>query len=167
MEVDSVIIRKSPVALLYKMILATVGIYLVFGLYSVFLYQDIAMPFREILTEKFFFFVVSIGAEAMTMIILFVEWTYCTYEIKAAELIARRGFFLRTQEIHSLRGVQSVYVKRGFFGTMFNYGSLQLHNPLSKEEVHIRNIPDPEKYATIIQNGLNSLQEKPETIIRK
>jgi len=164
MEIDSVIIRKSPIILLSKMIITTLAIYVLFTLYSIFFHQEVGIEFSEV-TGKILFLFTSVSVEALVMIILFLQWTFTTYEINNTEIIERRGVFWRRQEINSLKYMQAVYINQGFLGTLIGYGTLKLHNPLSKEEVCLKHIPDPNKYAHLLQSALNAVHNKQETIV--
>jgi len=39
-------------------------------------------------------------------------------------------------------------------GILFHYGYIRLYNPLLKEEVLMKNITDPEKYANVLRSTL-------------
>lgn len=168
MQVDSVILRKSPVILLTKMIAMTVLVYLFFGAYSVsLLNQQEGLPLQNILTGKGTSFIVSLSAEALIMIILFLKWNFMKYEILPGELITKSGILSRKQEIHSLKNMQTVYVSQGMIGTMFGFGTIKLHNPLSKEDVIMRNIPDPEKYSKVLKGVLDEMEGEKDVIVKR
>ena len=93
------------------------------------------------------------------MIILFLQWAYSIYEIKQHELVFSKGIFHRTRRIHSLKNIQSVEVDQKFLGVLFHYGSIRMYNPFLKEEILMRNVSDPEKYAHALRNALDLAQD--------
>lgn len=155
MKIDSVIIRHSPIILLYRMLLLTFAIGLLYALYGFLQVQlgGISLIDNSIHPVVLFFVTVSIESVAMTAI--FLQWAYTTFEIKTHELVFRKGIFYRKRTIHSLKNIQSVEVEQGFLGLLFQYGSIRLYNPLLKEEIYMRSVTDPEKYAHALRNALD------------
>lgn len=155
MNVDSVLIRKSPIILLYRMVIATVVIYVLFAVYSAFLYEYTEPILTNVLLGKSAFAFVSILIEALTMYLLLLQWSFSYYELTDTDVTKRSGILKRQQETFSLRNTQSVHIKQGTLGTLWNYGTLELHNPLTKQDVVLRDIADARKYADIISSLIN------------
>lgn len=165
MEVDSIILRTSPIQQLLKMVIFSLVLSIAFALYSLSLHNEVLIPFSNIIIGKTLFLISGVAAEALTMIAIFLRWSFRTYEINSTELICKTGIIFRSEEIHSLKNIQSVYIKQGFFQTLFGYGTIQLHNPLSREEVCIKDISDPNRVAHIVQGILAKLHNKTEIIV--
>lgn len=155
MKIDSVIIRHSPIVLLYRMLLLTFGIGLLYTVYGLLQAQFGGISLVDHSIHPIILFFVTIFAEALAMIVIFLQWAYTTFEIKTHELIFRKGIIRRRRTIHSLKNIQSVEVEQGFWGLLFQYGSIRLYNPLLKEEIYMRSVTDPEKYAHALRNALD------------
>lgn len=155
MKIDSVIIRHSPIILLYRMLFMTLGIGILYALYGVLQTQFGGTSLIDNSIHPIVLFFVTIAIEAVAMIVIFLQWAYTTFEIKAHELIFRKGIIRRRRTIHSLKNIQSVEVEQGFPGLLFQYGNIRLYNPLLKEEIYMRSITDPEKYAHALRNALD------------
>lgn len=165
MEIDSVVLRRSPVLLLIKMMLITSLLYAGFVIYSFFLYQNSGgVAGLEFFLGKMRFFTLGFSIETFVVLILFLSWLSDIYEIKDFELIVKTGFIWRRQDIHSLKNIQSVYAKQGPLGTLFGFGTITLHNPLSKEEVILKFVPDPEKYTQAIKRNLDRIENQPRIV---
>lgn len=155
MKIDSVIIRRSPIVLLYRMLFLTFGIGLLYTLYGLFQVQFGGLSLIDNSIHPIILFFVTICVEAIAMIAIFLQWAYTTYEIKVDELVFRKGIIRRKRTIHSLKNIQSVEVEQGFLGLLFQYGNIRLYNPLLKEEINMRSVTDPEKYAHALRNALD------------
>ena len=155
MKIDSVIIRHSPIVLLYRMLLLTFGIAILYALYGVLQTQLGGISLIDNSISPILLFFVTIALEAFAMVTIFLQWAYTTFEIKAHELIFRKGVIRRKRTIHSLKNIQLVEVEQGFLGLLFQYGNIRLYNPLLKEEIYMRSVTDPEKYAHALRNALD------------
>lgn len=165
LQIDSVIIRRSPIVLLYKMIVATVLIYVASAVYSFMLFGETANALISIVSDKALFVILSIGGEALMMILLFLQWSFHKIEVHDTELKIRKGILWRRQEIHSLKNMQSVYVEQRFWGTLLGFGTITVHNPLSKKDITLTYVPDPDKYAQVLQDALDAIAPMSEKIL--
>lgn len=165
MQVDSVIIRRSPVILVYRIIWMTVIFYALTALILPFIEQSFfSNNLRGLLSSRIIWSFVIFSAESLVIIILFIQWSLTTYEIKQAEIIFRSGFLRRNMDIHSLRNIQTVYTTQTVLGSLFRYGTVRLFNPMSKEELLLHDVTDPEKYAQTLRQVLDAPSQ--ETVLR-
>lgn len=155
MKIDSVIIRHSPIVLLYRMLFLTFGIGLLYTIYGLIQAQFGGVSLIDNSIHPIILFFLTVVCESVAMIIIFLQWAYTIFEIKTHELVFRKGIIHRRRTIHSLKNIQSVEVDQGFFGLLFHYGDIRLYNPLLKEEVYMRSVSDPEKYAHALRNALD------------
>jgi len=156
MQIDSVIIRHSPIVLLYRILALTAGISLAYTLFELAdTYTRIPLLPVHPNMKPLVIFAGTMTIETVAMAILFLQWAYKTFELRTTELIFQKGIFYKNRTIHSLVNIQSVESEQSFLGIIFNYGSIKLYNPLLRQEIHMRYIPDPEKYAQALRNILD------------
>lgn len=110
--------------------------------------------FDDAFINRFVWSLVTITLESFIIILLFIHWSMKTYEIRPAELVFKSGFLKRRADIHSLKNMQTVYMTQSLLGRIFNYGNVRLFNPMSKEELLLEQITDPNLYAESLRQVL-------------
>lgn len=166
MEVASIKIRKSPVILMFKIIAATIFIYAMLMINSLFTIND-SIFFDNFLINKSVFLLIGLCLEVSIIFYLLLQWSFHEYEITNSEIIRRKGVIWKHSGVHSLRDVQSVYVNRHLIGSIFNYGDLIIDNPLTKKDVNLRSIPDVERYAEIMRNVLQNKSNSERVVVKR
>ncbi len=167
MYINSIALRKSPIVLLFRMVLTTLVVYVVFSIYSYFLYQGSTVITGSVFLGKSLFVFLSVGIEAITMYLLVLQWSCNWYEIFDKEVILRKGLLWKRRRSYSLKNTQSIHVEQSPLGSVFNYGSLILHNPLSKEDIVLKHIPDVQKYANLLRTIVDQELNTQDSIILK
>ncbi|MCF7847117.1 MAG: PH domain-containing protein [Candidatus Gracilibacteria bacterium] len=96
--------------------------------------------------------------------ILFVRWHTTQYFITPKEILIFRGIFSKKTSRYDIRGIQSAEVSQSLVGRLFNYGTLQVENPLLKTNVTLKNIAKPQFYISALERyRQKALQEMPLT----
>lgn len=156
MQVDSLIIRRSPATLVYRIIWMTMAFYAITAiLYPMAARVWVNVGFADAFVHRFIWSLITISVESCIVIALFIRWSMTNYEIRPGELISRSGLLMRKMDIHSLKNMQTVYTRQGILGRMFRYGTVRLYNPMSKEELLLEDISDPERYAESLRQVLD------------
>ena len=137
------------------MLFLTFGISLLYTVYGLAQMQFGGLSLVDNSIHPIILFFITVFVEAVAMITIILQWAYTTFEMKAHELVFRKGVFRRKRTIHSLKNIQSVEVEQRFLGLLFQYGNIRLYNPLLKEEIYMRSVTDPEKYAHTLRNALD------------
>lgn len=161
MQIESLIIRRSPAVLVYRIAWMTMVFYIVTTIvYPAVEWLWIAAGFPQAFGHRFVLSLFTIGFESLIMVLLFIHWSMTTYEIRPGELVFKSGLLRRKMDIHALKNMQTVYTTQGLMGRMFNYGNVRLFNPMSKEELSLEHIPDPERHTELLRQVLeNSSRE--------
>lgn len=157
MQIDSLIIRRSPAILVYRIMWLTMAFYIVNALlYPLAEQLWVSAGIVDTFANRFVWTLITISLESFVIILLFIHWSLTTYEIRPGELVFRSGFLLRRMDIHSLKNMQTVYTTQGVFGRLFHYGNVRLFNPMSKEELLLERISDPERHAESLREVLEN-----------
>lgn len=157
MQIDSLIIRRSPAILIYRIVWMTMAFYAITALiYPVVEQLWVIVGLGETFANRFVWSLLTIILESLIIILLFIHWSMTTYEIRPDELIYRSGFLMRKMDIHSLKNMQTVYTTQRLLGRIFHYGNVRLFNPMSKEELLLEHIPDPERHAESLRQVLEN-----------
>lgn len=92
--------------------------------------------------------------KAIFMLYLAIRWVTTRYELYDGEVRFKHGIVLKQEKIYMCTYTQEVVTSQGFLGRIFNFGTIELYNPVLKESVYIDSIPNPTKYTEMIKNGL-------------
>ncbi len=99
-----------------------------------------------------FLFLVRI---AFTLIIIF-QWLSNRYEVYPSKLIYKSGFFWhKNQEIY-FNQISKIDLTQGFFGRLFNFGTIELYTSNDKEQYYLYNIPDPQRNVSLLRKMLTN-----------
>ena len=99
------------------------------------------------------------------MVFLLLHWSFFRYKISDTEVVEKSGLIRRRVHAHSLKNTQSINITQGYLGRLLNYGNIILHNPLSKENILLKDIPDVNRYSKILRGILDGHISHPEKII--
>lgn len=80
-----------------------------------------------------------------------LKWINVTYTFNPKEVIVKQGVFSTKTITYEFANLQSMTVTQNMIQKIFNYGTVKLFNPVLKEEVHLIDIPTPNKFANLIQ----------------
>ncbi len=98
-----------------------------------------------------------LGLVAVKMIVtvyIVVQWVNEYYEIYPKEVIYKRGFLVKQEERHLVEHIGSMKIDQGFFGRIFNFGTIKLFNWTTEKDVLLYLIHNPLKYEHILEDLL-------------
>ncbi len=81
------------------------------------------------------------------------KWINFYYLITPDKIVISKGILNKSQVNYDMRSLQSATLFQGFWGRIFNFGTIKLYNPALNEYIFLVDIPKPEKYLEIIQAG--------------
>lgn len=96
-----------------------------------------------------FFLVINL----IVFIYLLLSWNYKYYIISSDGITSNAGIIFRKTTSIDVSGIRSISVNQGFFGRIFNYGTLTLESPLLKEPFLMYDLPNPFRHATLIDEA--------------
>jgi uncharacterized membrane protein YdbT with pleckstrin-like domain len=99
----------------------------------------------------FFLVLVTIIQNAV-LIFITLNWINNYYEIRSDEIVHITGIFSKTEKAYPYRDIQAVTIHQGFFGRLFNYGSVQLYIPTLGYDLDFNEISSPAKFVELIKN---------------
>lgn len=160
---EPIILRRS----VFYLILTLVGIECFFDLtYIGFRFLFMYFPFPQIIssfTSQTIFimiFVLLNVSKVIFMIIAALQWVSFTYEITGKEIICQYGVLSHKEKIFLCAYTQEVMYTQSLIGKLFNYGTIELHNPTLEEIIYLEAVPNPKKHTEIIKSSLPMSQEK-------
>lgn len=91
------------------------------------------------------------GAAIFAMI-AFLRWLSTIYLIQPEQIVIKRGIISIEEDIFSTEPIVEVKVKQSWLGRICNYGTLEITNPLVRNDFSLDCIPHPFFYASVIQD---------------
>jgi hypothetical protein len=87
-------------------------------------------------------------------LILFVvlNWFYEYYIIQNDAIIVRHGIIFSKEDVYQMEDVKSIDVSQGFFGKLFNTGTVEFFAFRMNQAVYLNHIASPYKVATLIHS---------------
>ncbi|MBP7774467.1 PH domain-containing protein [Candidatus Woesebacteria bacterium] len=85
------------------------------------------------------------------LVFLILNWYNRTYIFRGKDLLFRWGILSTTDKIFQFDNVEKVTIRQNLLGRIFNYGTIDIYNPLIKEDAYMVSIPNPKHYADVIQ----------------
>lgn len=158
-----VILRRSVFFLIFSLLGIEIFFDLIYiGLRIILMYADLPHFFPPLTIESLY-----VGSLMLTnlfkiifMIVTALEWIHFTYEITGKEIISRYGILNHKEKIFLCTYVQEVMYIQSIMGKIFNYGTIELHNPTLEEVIYLDSIPNPKKHADIIKATLPLAEKK-------
>jgi len=86
------------------------------------------------------------------LIWIIVGWYNHTYVIRNNDIAIKSGVFNIEEKLLQYDNVEKMSVHQNLLGRILGFGSIDIFNPLLRENLYLNNIPEPKKYAQIIQD---------------
>lgn len=148
------IVRRSPVALVIKIIIAEALVELTYAVISLGLTQfneSLGSSYsaaRMLLTILFSAF--SIGV----LTVLIAQWANEGYYLDDNELTVTQGILKKTSVAYPFANMQSVTVRQGIIGRLFNFGFVTIFIPTLGKEILFTEISSPGKFAEKLKSHI-------------
>jgi membrane protein YdbS with pleckstrin-like domain len=97
---------------------------------------------------------------------IIMQWLNEYYEISATKIIYRRGILFRKADDYPIHDIKFIEVDQGFFGQMFNFGTVTLLNLRRVKYAEMYLIHNPLRYARVVEELVPGLVEKKKLIRR-
>ena len=79
-------------------------------------------------------------------------WTYVSYTLTPWTVSFTSGVFYKNRTSFNISHIESVSVKQGIFGRIFDYGTVQIKSPYYDTDISLKRIPSPQHLAQTIEN---------------
>ncbi|MBI1863068.1 PH domain-containing protein [Candidatus Microgenomates bacterium] len=145
-------IRQSIFLLLLKLVtleVITATIIIVFHvvMFAIKDYQGTGSPL--VTFNVYIFVILSILKTLLTGYII-LEWYDEYYELSGTDVGHKKGFFIKRHEQVKLEHLTSVKMEQGFFGRIFNFGTIRVHDWFQNKDYFLYQIHNPVKYERVL-----------------
>ncbi len=148
-------LRQSIVCLSLRMI--TLQFIFAFAYFPIIFFPHF-LPFtQEIRLFAYSFstaaFVPLVLVQMYLVVLLILRWFTRQYVIRPGEILFRTGIFSRKEKTYLLKHIESVACNQNLMERIFNYGIVQLYNPILRIYIHVDAINNPRKYVQVIEEA--------------
>jgi len=154
MKVDRVIIRKSPVHLVFRLIVAfAVAGLVIFMVEDSFM--DSSVSFLNLVELELSALVILVLLQAVISFFLVISWARNYYEVKPEEVVHRYGIFFSREKRYVLRNIEKIDMEQGILGKLMSYGTVRLTSPLLKDKILLNNVSDPVQVSAYLDDAIS------------
>ncbi|MFA7682494.1 MAG: PH domain-containing protein [Candidatus Peribacteraceae bacterium] len=158
MEVESVVIRRSPIPPVFKIVLAITLISLAYSIiaFGTDVLEQSSIRIFSLIEYDLTLFIGETLMNVLIAIFFMLQWAFDIYELRSGEIIHTKGILVRREERFSLINAETLSYNQGFFGRLFRYGTIGVFNPLLKTDIAIPTAIDPDKQMSLIRQAVRS-----------
>lgn len=88
---------------------------------------------------------------AIIAFFIVLKWYSEFTEVTREGLMRHSGILHKKVKKYACNFVEIITLEQGFFGMIFNYGTLELYDPALKEQIYLLNIANPKKHSKTIE----------------
>lgn len=88
------------------------------------------------------FFALSFIKTCFSLYVIF-SWLNEYYEIETTRIVHKRGFIFRTEQVYDFGYIIKLGIQQGFWGKLFNYGTISLHERFTSKIYYLYLIHNP------------------------
>lgn len=152
--VTHITIRQSIFFLHLRLItIEVIAAFAIILVHSILLGTDIKTNIGDnIISFNIPIFIILVMIKTFFAVFVIIQWLNEYYEITGHDVLHRKGLIFKREERTILEHIGSVDIEQGFFGRIFNFGTIKLFNWASEKEVYLYLIHNPLKYLHILED---------------
>lgn len=157
---EKIVLRRSVFLLLINLISVEIFfdlIYIALKLPPIYFNLSVVLQ-NQLMPIYFICFVLLNVLKIIVMLIAALGWVTNRYHIGQGEIRYKSGILGHSEKIFLCNHTQEVTYDQGFWGRLFNFGSIEIYNPALKEKIYIDSVPNPSKCVEIIKKNLSDSQ---------
>ncbi len=147
------IVRQSKLLLGMRMIFVHLFFFLLCVVWLIFFDEG------ESIETKFRAFAWINLLELLALFYAAIRWHNHYYIVKEDRILTNRGVFLKHQWVFAIRNIESIDLEQGFFGRIFNFGTLYFHAPTLNKKISMWGISSPRRKEMVIERLLPATQD--------
>lgn len=147
--VSKYIVRRSLWVLLSRILRLEAFLVIVFALVEMFiLTKNVA---GELYVEELIFYIILQIFNVLVLGWSILDWYAEKYVIVSDKIIIKRGILNPKENIHLFKNIESIHMKRSFFGLILGYGSILIYLPILQQTAMMKKVSHPQKYIRILE----------------
>jgi len=92
------------------------------------------------------------------MVLIIFQWLENYYEVRPGKVIYKAGLFKRDEKEFDCPDITKIDLSQGFWGRLFNFGTIILYVKPSNDSFSLSNIPNPHRNLKLIKKSLENKQ---------
>jgi uncharacterized membrane protein YdbT with pleckstrin-like domain len=162
-DLPYVTVRQSIAFLLLRLIviemLASFVVVVVNGFIISPLINDVIRSFLFQLNVPILYIFLVI-LKIILAIYVVLQWVNEYYKITPKEIIHKKGFIFKKEERYKINHVAEISLEQGFFGRIFNYGTIKLYDWATDKTAYLYLIHNPVRYKNVLHRLIPEADEE-------
>lgn len=104
---------------------------------------DSAFGLRSFTSFHSVVFLILSGIKTCLSIFVIFSWLNEYYEVESTRIVHKKGFLFRTEEMFDYSYIIKLGIQQGFWGKLFNYGTISLHERFTNKIYYLYLIHNP------------------------
>lgn len=148
-----VTVRKTFLSPIIKIILLQIFFIALYFFLLQYLNEITSSPLKS---GGIILFLILQTIQSFWALYIMIQWFFTFHEITLKEIAVHSGFFVQKKKYFSLEKAETVTFKKGFFGQLFNFGTIEIDFFMSngRHTLVLHQVPQPEKYVSFLEQGL-------------
>ena len=88
------------------------------------------------------------------MVLIVFQWLENYYEIRPGKVIYKSGLFKRDEKEFDCPDIAKIDLSQGFWGRLFNFGTVTLYVKVRNDSFSLSNIPSPHKNLKLVEKSV-------------
>lgn len=159
-DLKKITLRESFVLTTIRLLIAELlfgGVVFLVVLFISFLTPHVGIV--DIFPLYFLLFVLLFLFDSFLILSIILKWHFEYIDVAKEGITKHSGILHKTEQKYVCRFIETITFNQSLFGTIFNYGTLELYDPSLKEQIYLTNISKPRQYKEqiekILPNNLN------------
>jgi len=161
-DLPYVTVRQSIALLLLRLIVIEILASFFVVIFNGFLVSSVTNDAIQPLLVRFnvpiYIFLVIL--KILLVIYVVLQWVNEYYRITPKEIIHKKGFIFKKEEKYKIYHVAEISLEQGFFGRIFNCGTIKLFDWATDKTVYLYLIHNPIRYKNVLRRLIPEADEE-------
>lgn len=161
-NMEKIIIRESIAVIIIRLISTETIFGLSFFLLNI-LFSYLSPYVNTTYLSSLYFMLLVVGFLINIVMVIFIalKWSSEYAEISQEGVTKHSGILHRKEQTYACSFVEGAKLEQSLLGVLFNYGTIELYDPVLKEQVYLMNIINPKKNSKRIQSIVSKEKNTP------
>lgn len=161
-DLPYVTVRQSIALLLLRLVVIEILSSFIVVIFNGFLISSVTINTIQPLIVQFnvpiYIFLVIL--KIILVIYVVLQWVNEYYKITPKEIIHKKGFIFKKEEKYKIYHVAEISLEQGFFGKIFNCGTIKLFDWATDKTAYLYLIHNPVRYKNVLHKLIPEADEE-------
>lgn len=161
-DLPYVTVRQSIALLLLRLVVIEILASFVIVVFNGFLISSVTINAIQPLIVQFNvpIYISLVVFKIILVIYVVLQWVNEYYKITPKEIIHKKGFIFKKEEKYKIYHVAEISLEQGFFGKIFNCGTIKLFDWATDKTAYLYLIHNPVRYKNVLHKLIPEADEE-------